>query len=67
MFEEKQVVMVAGGTQHMVCLARASTDEPLPKMDTSTFQKVDLPEDEGMDEEDEEDEANDAAGDNQVI
>jgi len=28
---------------------------------------VDLPEDEGMDEEDEEDEANDAAGDNQVI
>jgi len=37
MFEEKQVVMMAGGTQHVVCLARDGTDAPIPKLDTSTF------------------------------
>lgn len=46
--------MMAGGTQHVVCLARDGTDAPIPKLDTSTFQKAETPaEDEAEMEDDE--------------
>jgi hypothetical protein len=35
MFESKQVIMMACGTMHCVCLARVDEETPIPKLDPS--------------------------------